>query len=768
MKGFLDTNIIKAVLITAVSVAIIIAALSFIKTDNGISSLLPGDQSILRDSRLVSMAPISDKLILFIEGDSFQRADAKGFLENKAKEYGIELRSIIPGSADIDQIYKYIQTNSLLLYPYEHLPTPFSSEEVVRRLNIKQQIIEMNPFQAIDRPFIMDPLIQSADILSLIKDSGYKLSGGGSGILSDDGKAALYIYSTGVLPEEYDKSGIIADLNKVISEYCRDNQFKGFIISSHLFYYNSYTAIKKELTIIFIISIVLTIIIFIVFFRSPRSIIFGLMPIACGFACAFLFLAIFKRNIGGIALAFGATTTGISIDYSIHYLIKRGSFNGLAELRKNIGLSMLLGYITTIIGFVVLLFSGIGTLVDISLFGIVMITAVYLTAWFVLQPIYPPDGKNLDFKLLPVIRNPRFAAIITTILLLLTGVGLPFMKLEDNVMGLDRKHQDIRKNIDYMTNFFSETTDTLFLCFEGESRAETQIKSLEALKILKGSGVGFITPALFMPDDSIIQERKQVINGIYNENDFINASQNSVFGSEIFNQWTSQIDNISETSLTEPPEFLKNMFNNYIVNLDERYFMLIPVQNRSKLDTIRSKLTESGFTGYFIIDFVNNAKGGLVKFEQTALLLLFVAIILVFIVLSVSYKSIRSGFSAIIPSLAGTIAVLGVAGLAGFKINIMHIAGLIVITGVGVDYGIFITGAIKSGEDKKKLAITYKSIFTCALTTLAGFGTLIISGNTAVFSLGYTTIAGIITAFLTAYLIVPAIAPKTKTEIKEQ
>ncbi len=766
MKNILNTRLIAALLISLFSVIVILISTRYIETDNSIASLLPGNKELMRDARLVSRAPISDKVILFVNGSPDLRKRAFNDIENMASDKGLNFRNMLPGKNEVKIIYSYLQNNSLLLYPYELLDDPFQPEFIKKRLAVKESLLDMNPFMMIDDAFINDPILTTGDILKLIKESGYKLGGGS--IESEDGESEMRIYSTGIFPEEYDKSRVIFELNKHIEKYAKDNGFKAFLISSHLFYYDSYSNIRKDVTLIFILSIIFTLLIFIYFFKDLSSVVFGLMPIAVGFAAAFLTIAIFKKNIGGIALAFGATTTGISVDYSIHYLIKRSCFNSLKQLRSSIGLSMIMGLITTLISFVLLPFSGIRTLQDISIFSAVMVTFSFLAAWFLLQPLYPPvniiaEKSSLRTKeetflnnIVKIFSQPSSLkyAIGWTLFVLILGVGIFLSQLEDDVTGLDKKHHSITRNIDFMHRYFKETTETLFLCFSGNTVDEVKSKSLEALVSLKDSGLGFLTPALFIPENETLNRRREIIKQQYRDDLFKEALDNTLFDPEIFSPWRKSALSIDNISLEETPDYIKTMTGNYIIEDNNTFYMLIPIQHRDRLNELKQQLSEAQFNDFFIIDFLNNAKNGLVRFELIALTLLISAIIIVFIVLSLTFRSIKRALFSVIPALAGIITVIGLSGFLGFKINLMHIAGLIIITGAGVDYGIFLTGAIIEG-DMNNAALTVRAILTCALTTIAGFGVLIISSNTALFSLGFTTIIGIATSLITTVVMIP-------------
>src|SRR4030042_977200 len=173
--------------------------------------------------------------------------------------------------------------------------------------------------------------------------------------------------------------------------------------------------------------------IFYVFFKNLTLVFYTAMPIIGGYAVTFLILALIKPKFGGIALAFGSSVIGLTIDYIVHYLSKRNHYATLSETRKKIGLSMFLGVLTTVAAFALLVFAKIELLNEIALFGFISIISVYLISWFVMQPLVTPDqNKKENHKLvfkIPFINNKILFYLWLGLTLILLAL-LPFFKFE--------------------------------------------------------------------------------------------------------------------------------------------------------------------------------------------------------------------------------------------------------------------------------------------------------------------------------------------------
>jgi predicted exporter len=116
--------------------------------------------------------------------------------------------------------------------------------------------------------------------------------------------------------------------------------------------------------------------------------------------------------------------------------------------------------------------------------------------------------------------------------------------------------------------------------------------------------------------------------------------------------------------------------------------------------------------------------------------------------------------AALVPVLTGLVMMSGIMGALGLSFNLFNIIAAILVIGLGVDYGIFMVHRQDEGIDRA----TGQAVLVSGLTTLAGFGALVLARHPALHSIGITVLLGIGTAIPAALWVIPALyRGRTKT-----
>jgi uncharacterized protein len=129
-------------------------------------------------------------------------------------------------------------------------------------------------------------------------------------------------------------------------------------------------------------------------------------------------------------------------------------------------------------------------------------------------------------------------------------------------------------------------------------------------------------------------------------------------------------------------------------------------------------------------------------------------VILVF----VHFRSVACVVLALIPVALGGLWMLAVMGLAGIPFNPANIMTLPLIVGIGVTNGIHILNRFAEEQHPSILArSTGKAVLVSGLTTIAGFGSLILAKHQGIESLGWIMAVGVATCMFIGLTFLPAI-----------
>jgi predicted RND superfamily exporter protein len=133
--------------------------------------------------------------------------------------------------------------------------------------------------------------------------------------------------------------------------------------------------------------------------------------------------------------------------------------------------------------------------------------------------------------------------------------------------------------------------------------------------------------------------------------------------------------------------------------------------------------------------------------------------LVVFAVMVITFRSFRYAVLAAVPLLAGMIWMLGIYPLLGLKLNMINIAVIPLVIGMGIDFGIHIVHRFRVERDLETVyQFTGKAVFLSALTTMIGFGSLALIGSfPSIASIGAVLFLGIATCLIATLVLLPAL-----------
>ena len=457
--------------------------------------------------------------------------------------------------------------------------------------------------------------------------------------------------------------------------------------------------IKKDTILIIVVSAIAFIFLLLYAFPRRKDIFLILLSVAFGALFGTAALAIFAREVSMIVLGIGAILMGIAINYPLHLLVHQRYTTSVRQTLREVLSPLIVGNISTIGAFMVLLPLQAPALKQLGVFSSAMLLGTILFCVLILphlmsssstivREIPTPNLSNKYKQILPYIIVP-----LLIILLLIPCVTSGDL-FDSNL-----------SNINYMTS--QQRKDFAFFESVAPQSAE---------------------PAYLVNDaKSELNRRLELWNQYWQQKDI--------------EQITNALNQAAASS-----GFRSSMFSPFLSLISQPYLAL-DLSNKDNLVQV--------WPGKFDTTTMN-AKITTALSENFDYIGIFCSII-VFLFLWMSFHNILLAFIAFIPMAVSMGLVVGIMHVTGLQFNIVNIILATFIFGQGDDYTIFVLeGCMYELKTGKKILSQYKqSIILSAFMMLIGIGVLVLAKHPAMFSLGVVTLIGMACVVAMAYFLPP-------------
>jgi predicted RND superfamily exporter protein len=174
-----------------------------------------------------------------------------------------------------------------------------------------------------------------------------------------------------------------------------------------------------------------------------------------------------------------------------------------------------------------------------------------------------------------------------------------------------------------------------------------------------------------------------------------------------------------------------------------------------RLTRLLAELNVHGsLSGLYIISTASAARIGS-DFRRITLL----AAVWIVGLVALKFRHLPSICLALLPVGCGTLWTAGLFALCGWKLNFMNIAILPMLLGLGIDFGIYMVHQVHRPGGASRIEavqLTGVAIGLSAFTTQLAFGTLALSQNQGLASVGVVTLVGLTACLLASLLTLPA------------
>jgi predicted exporter len=488
-------------------------------------------------------------------------------------------------------------------------------------------------------------------------------------------------------------------------------------------------------------------------YRSPRVLALSLLPAASGTLAGIAAVSLGFGTVHGITLGFGVTLLGETVDYAIYLFTQTLPGTPPDRTLPRIWRTLLLGVMTSVVGFGTMLFSSFSGLAQLGLFSITgLLVALCVTRW-VLPTLLPADfATERPARMAPVLTALISAApALRTPLLAVMLLSLGWLFYQGDAVwsgdlsSLSPVAQSDQQLDERLRRDLGAPDVGHLLVVNAEDRdgalaaAEKLTGPLEEL-VRQNALDGYDTPALYLPSQATQRARQAALPdpGIL-RGDLAQALEGLPFRPDAFEPFLNSVAKARSAPLLDPSSIggtsLKLKLDSLLVRSGETWTAMLPLRGVTNPQAISERLSQDAV----LLDLKGESNLLYRTYRQEALILALLGSVAITVLLAVGLRSVRSVTVVVIPLTAAVVITMALLTALGQQLSIFHLVGLLLVVGVGSNYSLLFERPEPSEVLRER---TVASVTIANLCTVIGFGILSFSSIPVLHGIGMTVAIG--------------------------
>ena len=475
-----------------------------------------------------------------------------------------------------------------------------------------------------------------------------------------------------------------------------------------------YTSIKSvvSINVICILSTILIIFLTYLYFRNLKLLIPVALSIYFGMLSGFCATKLIFNDFQIITMVFSATLIGIGIDYSYHYFF--------SDKTKGFIKNLTFSFLTSIIPFILLYLTNIELLKQVAIFTIFGLFGIYLVVLFI-YPEFDIKDTQKTVKL-----NDKIYRISLIVIIVLSILGTFRFHFNDSLSALYVPTGELKKaEILYSKISGDSLENAKIITVKGDDFKEIIKKEEEINKILRNQNVDYISISKILPSKSVQEENFKLVKDLYKNN--LNNYSDILSSAQIKALKNSEFKPV-EFNISDYP-----FLDDFILDKNSTMIFAFSKNNLNLNQNIS------------VIDFKSDIENCMEKYRKLLILILPVAIIILYILLTILYN-FKQAIRMLAPSILGIICSILLTTLIMGEINLFSIIAVFLVVGFTMDYSIFRGNRLNAKAED--------AILVSVITTSCSFLLLSFCGFKLLSSISIILFFGIITSYITGKLLI--------------
>ncbi len=507
-------------------------------------------------------------------------------------------------------------------------------------------------------------------------------------------------------------------------------------------------------------------------FRSLRSLFWVSLVLGLSFASAMLITQLLFGYVHGLTIAIGATLIGVCIDYPIHAIAHAAASPSPDKTPAivNIWPSLLLGGITTIIGYAALGLSGYPGFQQIAVYaGSGILFSLLLTRYLLPDLLFGWHVRRYASSEPPLWlawcdQRTTLFRVVLAVSVIGSLFFVPHIKWLDDLQQLTPELDPIKAQDRAVRSRLSVSIEPgRFLLIAGhdlESALQTAERLYPILERLKQKGALAHYYGLYpWLISSSLQQRNQAALDRQLTRTNRDLWREALVTAGLSTARLAQL-NYSGMELLSPQTVLDSPVEQLIssqIAAGSKQSLLLVWLAKHQPEAVTAAIRDLPGVRYFSQRAMLNRLAA--DYRQRAVLMLGLGVIMILGLLTARYRQPLQALTVIAPALCSGLILLASWSAAGFALSFLHLVALLLVVAICVDYGIFFFEN-RSGDR----TLTYRAMSASMLTSVVAFASLGAAQSASLKTLAVTVAFGVTLGFL----LCPVVIRKQQSEFRRQ
>ena len=520
--------------------------------------------------------------------------------------------------------------------------------------------------------------------------------------------------------------------------------------------------ITEDITRISILSSVALSLLFLWIFRSLSALFWIAALLMAVVSVAVLVTNLFFGYVHGMTMAIGTTLIGICIDYPIHGLVHAQTVkvSRRRQVIAKIWPSMVLGGLTTIIGYLALGFSGYPGFQQVAVYaGSGILTSLFLTRFLLPELLSAHSNNGMQIFLVSYWMRTcvRFRPLLVLSLIILSAVALFSMKslhwIEDIQQLTPELEQLKARDKEIRARMISSIEPGRFILVSAENteaalqKAERVYERLDQLKQQNALTEYYgLYPWLVSQQQQDLNQQL-LHDQLTSQNQQLWQQALAKHGLSISHlgklQYPQQAPLSVDQVLASP---VQRIIDSQIIITDQQALVMIWIAQHDP-QVLKSAFDDIDDVQYFSQRDLLNSMAA--DYRERAQLSLGIGLAVIILLLWLRYQRLFISLQTLLPAVIAALFILAGWSLSGQAISFLHLVGILLAVAICVDYGIFYY------ENRAaNIELTYQAMAASMLTSALAFGCLAFADTAVLQTLAQVVASGVILGFLLCPVII--------------